>query len=170
MSDTGPKALRTARLVLRPLAALDVDALHPILTSTSVRRFLFDGETVSRDFLAAAIDASIRNFADRGWGLFGITLEDDVPQGLCGFHMVGTPAERQLVYALAPAIWGQGLGGEAVGAVVKHALDVCGMKSIVAAVDAPNTASIAILRRLGFEPEVRLVERGRDVIRHVLRG
>ncbi len=170
MSDTAPFALRTARLVLRPLAERDVDALHPILTEKSVRRFLFAGETISRDFLAAAIDASIRNFAERGWGLFGITLEDDVPQGLCGFHMVGTPAERQLVYALAPAIWGRGFGGEAVGAVVRHARDACGMTSIVAAVDAPNAASIAILRRQGFVPEVRLIERGRDIIRHVQRG
>ncbi len=170
MSDAAPLALRTARLLLRPLVAPDVDALHSILTEKPVRRFLFDGTTVSRDFLAAAIAASARNFAERGWGLFGVVPDGGTLQGLCGFHMVGTPAERQLVYALSPAMWGQGYGGEAVGAVVKHAREVCRMTSIVAAVDAPNAASIAILRRLGFAPEVRLVERGRDVIRFVLLG
>lgn len=170
MPSTDAFALRTARLALRPLAARDVDVLHPILTEKSVRRFLFDGETISRDFLAASIEASIANFAARGWGLYGIALGDGALRGLCGFHMVGTPPERQLVYALAPAIWGQGYGGEAVGAVVHHARTACRMTSIVAAVDAPNAASIAILRRLGFVTEVRLVERGRDIIRHVRRG
>ena len=168
MTGSAPFELRTARLLLRPLAPDDLDALHPVLTDEAVRRHLFDGETISRDFLRAAIENSTRHFAERGWGLYGIVRGDDGVRGVCGFHMVGTPPERQLVYALAPELWGQGYGREAVGAVVGHVRSLRPAGAVVADVDASNRASAALLRALGFKAEVRMIARGRDIIRFAL--
>jgi RimJ/RimL family protein N-acetyltransferase len=148
------------------VAEPDVDLLHALLTDPQVRRHLLDGQTVSRDFVARAVAASIRSFEQRNWGLYAVTdAKDGALLGLCGFHMVGTPPERQLVYALRPSAWGQGRASEAVQAVATHALSTLRFADIIAATDAPNTASIAVLGKCGFRPTEELIERGRAIIR-----
>jgi RimJ/RimL family protein N-acetyltransferase len=165
--------LRTARLLLRPVVPGDVDALHALLTDPAVRRHLLDGETVSRDFVARSIADSQAAFARIGCGLYAVHEADQEPLpgqrpllGLCGFHLSGMPPERQLVYALAPAAWGQGYASEAVRAVIARARALR-FKAIVATTDADNTASIAVLRACGFTPAVEVIERGRTVVRYV---
>ena len=114
--------LRTARLLLRPVVPGDVDALHALLTDPAVRRHLLDGETVSRDFVARSIADSQAAFARIGCGLYAVHEADQEPLlGMCGLHLSGMPPERQLVYALAPAAWGQGYASEAVRAVIARA-------------------------------------------------
>lgn len=57
---------------------------------------------------------------------------------------------HELVTALAPAYWGQGLGGEAVRGLLRHAADNLGLSEAYGMVGAENTASLALCRRLGF--------------------
>jgi RimJ/RimL family protein N-acetyltransferase len=160
--------LRTARLLLRPPAARDVDALHTLLTDEPVRRFLLDGESVTRDFVVRAVADSQNAFARGGAGLYAIhAAGDGALLGICGFHLSGMPPERQLVYALVPAAWGRGYASEAVRAVVAQARALR-VKQIVATTDADNAASIAVLRACGFTPHVELIERGRAVVRYSL--
>ena len=165
--------LRTARLLLRPVVPGDVDALHALLTDPDVRRHLLDGETVSRDFVARSIADSQGAFARIGCGLYAVHAMHQEPLlgqrpllGMCGLHLSGMPPERQLVYALAPAAWGQGYASEAVRAVVARAQELR-FKTIVATTEADNTASIAVLHACGFAPVVEVIERGRAVVRYV---
>jgi RimJ/RimL family protein N-acetyltransferase len=151
---------------LRPVAAADIDALHALLTDAQVRRHLLDGESVSRDFVARTVANSEQGFARRGCGLYAIVGAEDALLGLCGFHMTGTPPERQLVYALTPPAWGRGYAREAVRAVVAQA-QTLRLPQIIATTDADNAASIAVLRACGFTPVVEVIERGRAVVRYV---
>jgi RimJ/RimL family protein N-acetyltransferase len=155
-------------LRLRPVAAADLDALHALLIHPEVRRSLLAGEIVSRDFVARTIASSESAFARRSCGLYTVLgLDDDLLLGMCGFQSSGVPPERQLVYALAPAVRGRGYASEAVRAVVASAR-AAGLTSIIAATDAANAASIAVLRACGFTPVVEVVDRGRAVVRYAL--
>jgi RimJ/RimL family protein N-acetyltransferase len=140
-----------------------------LLTDPQVRRHLLDGEVVSRAFVERMVADSAQSFARRGHGLYAAADPGGAMLGVCGFHLIGVPPERQLVYAFTPPSWGQGLASEAVRAVVAHAEGTCGLKEIVATTDADNLASIAVLRKCGFLPRVELIERGRTIRRFVRR-
>lgn len=132
-----------------------------------MRRHLLDGETVSRAFVARTVAESVEAFARRGCGLYAVVAPDGAVLGICGFHRIGVPPEWQLVYAFMPAVWGQGLATEAVRAVVARAERAVGLTEILAATDADNPASIAVLSKCGFRPSVEVIERGRAIRRFV---
>lgn len=62
----------------------------------------------------------------------------------------------EIGFVLRPDHWGRGLAGEAVEAVVRHGFTARGLVEIKANVDPRNSASLKLLRRLGF------VETGRE--------
>ena len=58
----------------------------------------------------------------------------------------------EIFYSLAPGSWGRGYATEAARAVVGHALDTLGLAEVLAEVDEGNTASVAVVKRLGMTP------------------
>ena len=144
--------LTTQRLVLRPVTARDHAALLTHWTVPDVRRFLFDGATPSAAEVTEAIEDSARDFAAGGYGVWLIREEDHA-------ELVGTAGLRpledlglEIFYSLAPASWGRGYATEAARAVVEHALGPLGLPEVLAEVDEGNTASIAVIERLGMTP------------------
>ena len=116
--------LRTGRLVLRPLTGADLDALHRISNDPLVRRYLWDDEPVPRTAIEGVIAQSVRGFAYRSLGLFGIRLRGEKELlGFCGFLSLEGAGEIELAYELAPQWWGQGLASLRV-------LERLGMKPI----------------------------------------
>jgi ribosomal-protein-alanine N-acetyltransferase len=59
-------------------------------------------------------------------------------------------APPELMYALAPEYWGQGLATEAARAVLAHGFEQLQSPRITAASDPPNAASVRVLERLGM--------------------
>ena len=164
---TGP-VLTTSRLELRPFAPEDGEALHALFTNAGVRRWLLDGELVAREWVDGEIERSAARFAGGGCGLWSIRepgpieepdagVSGGVPRapaelvGFVGFRHFWDPPELELVYGLHPSVWGRGLAVEAGRAAMSYAFDELGFGEVLAATDAPNTASIAVLERLGFE-------------------
>jgi RimJ/RimL family protein N-acetyltransferase len=159
--------LTTERLTLRPVAAADAGRLLAHWTDPDVRRFLFDGVVLSPAQVAGEIAVSARSFAESGYGLWIISITE-------GADLIGTAGLRQLeetpgsaawqppaeqaaeypevVYSLAPGAWGKGYATEAARAVVDYALGPLGLPAVLAEVDEGNTASIAIIERLGMRP------------------
>ena len=142
--------LTTERLVLRPVTADDHAVLLAHWAAPDVRRFLFDGAVLSAAEIVEAIEASVRDFAVAGYGLWLIS-ERDRPE------LVGTAGLRpledlglEIFYSLAPASWGRGFATEAAGAVLEHALGPLGLPEVLAEVDEGNAASIAVIERLGM--------------------
>jgi RimJ/RimL family protein N-acetyltransferase len=71
--------------------------------------------------------------------------------------LVGTTGLRpledlglEIFYSLAPASWGKGYATEAARAVLERALGSLGLPEVLAEVDEGNTASIAVIERLGM--------------------
>ena len=146
--------LRTERLLLEPVTALDLTALIVHWTQPDVRRFLFDGAVMSSDEVLTVIAESRRDFAASGYG-FWVIRERDGGDGA----LAGTVGLRQLdelgpeiVYSLTPDVWGKGYATEAAGAVVEYALGPLRLPEVLAEVDNGNTASAAVIKRLGLTP------------------
>ena len=58
----------------------------------------------------------------------------------------------EIFYSLAPGSWGKGYATEAARAVLDHALGPLGLPEVLAEVDEGNTASVAVIERLGMIP------------------
>ena len=144
------QVLRTERLILRPVTAGDHAVLQAHWTTPDVRRFLFDGATLSAAEITAAIEDSARDFGRAGYGLW--LIHEKV-----GTDLVGTVGLRpledlglEIFYSLAPGSWGRGYATEAARAVLAHALGPLGLPEVLAEVDEGNAASIAVIERLGM--------------------
>jgi ribosomal-protein-alanine N-acetyltransferase len=145
-------ALTTERLVLRPVTPEDHAALLVHWTAPDVRRFLFDDAVLSAAEVSEAIEASTRSFAAAGYGLWLIREREQAAlAGTTGLR----PLEDlglEIFYSLAPGSSGKGYATEAARAVIEHALGPLGLPEVLAEVDEGNTASIAVIRRLGMTP------------------
>lgn len=144
--------LRTERLMLRPVTADDHAALLSHWVAPDVRRFLFDGAALSAAEISVAIADSTADFTRAGYGLWLVYEKD-------GADLIGTAGLRpledlgqEIFYSLTPGSWGRGYATEAARAVLDHALGPLGLPEVLAEVDEGNTASIAVIERLGMTP------------------
>lgn len=142
--------LRTERLLLEPYVPDDQEDFVALFQDRRVSRWMGDGPTGEAECRALfgriftkvyALDA-FDVWAVRHNGRFAGHAEikpTDVAEGY------------EIVYALTPALWGSGLGRELAGAIVAYGFDVMGLTEVHATVAAPNSASLAVLDRIGFE-------------------
>lgn len=156
--------LETPRLVLRPLTAADAAAVHAQWTEPDVRRYLWDDEVISLERAREVLESSTRDFAERGYGLWGAW--DAATGALAGFAgcrpwPAGGP---ELMYGLSPAWWGRGLATEAAHGVLAHVFEALGHPLVMAATDPPNVASVRVLERLGMTFDWRGEMHGLDTL------
>jgi len=152
-SEHVPPVIETERLALRPLSEGDLDALYRISNDPLVRRYLWDDEPVSRAKIGEVITESMRSFVEEGLGIFGLRpCGEDTLVGFCGFLRLPGMEEVELGYELTPELWGRGLATEAARACLRFAFETRGLERVVAGADAPNTASLRVLEKLGMKP------------------
>jgi RimJ/RimL family protein N-acetyltransferase len=138
---------------LRPVADDDTAALHAVLCVPQVYRYLADGAAPPRSAVEGWIARSHADFSASGVGLW--VLEDGRAylDGLGGcVRLEAQPELRsaELMYVLHPRHWGAGLATRMSWTVMELALQGGRIDRIVAGTDAPNTASVAVMRRLGM--------------------
>jgi RimJ/RimL family protein N-acetyltransferase len=133
--------LTTPRLTLRPYSECDIDALHRIWTDPDVRRYLWDDAVISRDRAAEVVRDSMATAHSHGIGYWTVSSAAGGPViGDCGFHF----------YSLARAHWGNGFALEGSQAALAYAWSSTPFDRVYARIDAPNEASLRLVRRLGF--------------------
>ncbi|MCG5215058.1 GNAT family N-acetyltransferase [Streptosporangium sp. KLBMP 9127] len=133
--------------MLRPIGTQDADALRAHWDQPGVRRYLFDGETVSHELIREIIGDSEADFAGHGYGLWAMLGEDGFV-GVCGLR-AADDGRIELLYSLDPGLWGRGLATEAARAVLAHA-GALGLREVVAEADPDNLASVRLAVRLGM--------------------
>lgn len=144
--------LETVRLFLRPYTLDDVDALHRLWTDPDVRRYLWDDEVIARERAALEVDQSIASFQANGFGSWTLRLrQDECLAGFCGLRTCGEPRQIEILYGMAPAVWGWGLATEAVGAVLEFGIEKCGLDRIIGRTDTPNIASMRVMEKAGMK-------------------
>jgi [ribosomal protein S5]-alanine N-acetyltransferase len=162
--------LRTARLLLQPIAPADADALHAQWNDPDVGRWLWDGEPVSRETVAEVIAASQSGFEGPGFGFFTLRPRETplVVIGFAGLRTIGDSSDVEILYALLPAHWGRGLATEAAQAVLDWGFEILGLTQIAAGADPPNAASFEVMRRLGMPFWKEITLNGRPARYHRL--
>ncbi|MBF4620300.1 GNAT family N-acetyltransferase [Clavibacter sp. VKM Ac-2542] len=161
-----PITLRTARLVLRPPALDDVDAITAACQDPAIQRYV----PVPVPYARADAIAYVTGFCPDGWAsgerLTWAVLESEGLVGTVGLHAIADDA-AEIGYWLAPGARGRGIMREAAAAVVDHGFDAAtglGLARIGWRAYAGNTGSAGVARALGFRFEgiARLGAMGRE--------
>jgi RimJ/RimL family protein N-acetyltransferase len=144
--------LETERLVLRPLSVDEADSLHRISNEPNVRLYLWDNEHISEATIRSLIAHNDGMFSKEKIGVFGVRMRgrEDL-LGFCGFVRLKGMEESELWYELTQKVWGRGIASEAAWACVRYAFEEVGMERVIAGVDAPNTASLRVIEKLGMK-------------------
>jgi ribosomal-protein-alanine N-acetyltransferase len=159
----------TDRLRLRPFEPRDTDELQRLWSLPEVRRYLWDGRVVAREEAASQIGASMRCFDEHGFGFWSIrTREPAAFAGFCGLRHFGDPPRVEVLYGLDPAYWHLGLATEAARAVLRFGFEQCRLERIYAGADAPNDASLRVMRRLGMSFAERVTGELGEIVYYVL--
>jgi len=153
--------LRTPRLVLRAFRPEDVDALLVFHSDPEAVRYVPYAPR-DRAGVVAVLErkvGSTRLAAEGDLLELAVALEDGTVIGdvLLALRSV-EHATIEVGYIFDPASGGRGYATEAVRALLDLAFGELGARRVVARVDARNTASRALLERLGLRLEAHLVE------------
>lgn len=157
-----PAPIVTERLVMRAPQASDRDGFISLLTSPLARQFL--GGPIAPTDAEAATSAHngrtpgsfvVRSLAANTFlGTIGLDRRDLERPG----HLESDGLELEISYVFGPAHWGHGYATEAVRAVLGWAAATLPDLHVVACTQVANTASIALLQRIGFHEHQRFVE------------
>lgn len=132
----------TDRLVLRPAALDDLDALHAVFTRPEAMTWWSSPPHESMDQTRAWLDSMITR---QHSGLDFLIERDGQVIGKAGFY-----AAPDIGYILHPDHWGQGLAREATVAVLDRLFALTDHAEATADVDPDNAGSIRLLESLGF--------------------
>jgi ribosomal-protein-alanine N-acetyltransferase len=161
--------LKTERLVLRPFAETDAEAMHRIFHGKDVLRYFPPGEPPSLDKVKAAILRWLDHWTKHGIGLWAVEeIEPGELLGRCGFQVLEETGETEIDFLLAPSGWGLGYATEAARAVLHHGFDVHELQEIIALVHPDNLASRKVTQKIGMGGEKRASYFGMNCYRYVL--
>ena len=156
--------ITTSRLVLRQITLTDAEAHFGLFSKPEVMAGHgtepYTERAQSEELIGWYTSAFLERKAMR-WAI--IHKAEDKLIGTCGLHRLRLGHHRaEIGYELDPDYWRQGLGSEAVWAVLRFAFETVGFHRIEAIVDPANEASAALLRKVGFTEEGFLRERFYD--------
>ena len=157
---------QTERLTLRRLSPeRDEQFMLEVLNDPSFLRFIGDrGVRTLEQSRAYMLKGPVDSYERLGYGMYLTELNDGhVPIGLCGLVKRDYLEEADIGFAFLPAFWSKGYAFEAASAVIRHARDQVRLPRLLAIASQDNVASIAMLRKLGFEFERLILVPGESV-------
>lgn len=145
--------IETARLVLRPFTAADLDPFVAYRREPDVARYQSWDTAFSRADAEAVLTPGEWvqvAIADRATGAL---------LGDCAMHtLADQPATTEIGITLAPASQGRGIATEALRALIASLFAERGMHRVLARADDRNVAVQRVLERVGMRCEARLVD------------
>ncbi len=157
MADPRPiRGLRGELVYLRPLEAEDADLVSGWYADDRVRRLIGD-PPMSHARRRQRYETATSGDDDTVYRFIICTLDDDVPVGrLDLFDIDRTNGHCAFGIAIGdPALWGRGLGTDAVNAIVDFAFGELRMERVSLDTDAANLRAQAAYRKAGFVEEGR---------------
>ncbi len=154
--------VQTDRLLLRPFAASDFDALLAIQSRADVARYLYwDPRTAAE--VRETLDTKVRATAIVAEGdylsLAAVLSESGEMIGDCtlGWASAGH-RQAEIGFVFHPDHHGQGYATEAARALLALAFEELRAHRVFGRLEARNTASARVLERLGMRKEAHLIE------------
>jgi RimJ/RimL family protein N-acetyltransferase len=154
--------IATERLLLRPFAADDADALHAIRSQPEVVRYLYEGPMSHAEAVEVARRRGGETALEEEGDKLSLAMELRATGELAGdlVLILTSVAHRQgeVGYTLHPGHQGRGLATEGARAILALGFGVFGLHRIAARLDGRNAASARVLERLGMRREAHLRE------------
>lgn len=148
--------LTTKRLSLRPVRLTDLDAIYTYRSMPDVARYL-PHKPHERSDTQATLERMIRegeSATPGSWLDLAVELSDGTVVGevVLKWNAEDT-SSGEVGFAFHPSVHGTGIATEAVRAAVELAFNEFGWRRIVGICVAANTASAALMRRIGMRQE-----------------
>jgi RimJ/RimL family protein N-acetyltransferase len=164
--------LTTERLLLRPLATDDLDALVELHAEESFWHYPFK-RGWTRNETSAFLERTISRYEDPGLAVSAVVVADTGE--LAGWAGLSVPTFLPSILPAVEVGWrlgsryrGRGYATEAGRAWVHHGFDQLDLDTIVSIYEPANVASGAVMRRLGFTLEREAVHPTLDIPLHVM--
>lgn len=156
--------LRTNRLALRPLLPDDAEDYAAMRFHPDVARWLppAPGAQQESDRVVAAratIDRFAASWQERRLAPWGIFLDAKLV-GHGGLNYVAEFDAVEVLWALHPEAWGKGYATEVAEAALDYGFGTLDLGSIFAITLESNTASQAVMKRIGLTYRKRVDYRG----------
>lgn len=153
--------VRTSRLLLRPLAVGDIDALVSYRSLEEVCRFVPFEPMSERDVAERLAGPwALTAITSEGESLtLGVELAESstlVGDVILMFHSV-EHRSGEIGWVIHPGYSGHGYATEAVHALLHLAFDSLGLHRVTARIDPENEASLRLGARLGMRQEAHLI-------------
>lgn len=144
----------TARLLLRPPVAGDLDSLFAIYGDPATNTFNPFGPHADIEKSRSVLDTWLGHWSARGFGQWALATKQE-PGRVIGFGGVAwrkylDDDALNLGYRLAASAWGQGYATEVAQAALSFALDELAAPEVLAIVRPLNTPSIRVLEKIGM--------------------
>lgn len=153
--------LETSRLALREMSLDDLDFVAPMLADPGVMRFY--PRPCSRAEAEAWVRRQAERYARHGHGLW-LVLDKVTgePLGQVGLILqrVEGVEEPEVGYLIHRPFWRRGFATEAAAATRDHAFEAMGKTRVISLIRPENVPSQGVARKLGMEPDGRLVMHG----------
>jgi RimJ/RimL family protein N-acetyltransferase len=157
MSDRPVRGLRGELVYLRPLEPEDADLVSGWYADDRVRKLMGD-PPISRARRRQRYADAVTGDGESVYRFVICRLADDVPVGRTDLFEIDRN-NGGCAFGITigdPALWGQGLGTDAVNAVVDFAFGELRMERVWLDTDAANLRAQAAYRKAGFTEEGRL--------------
>lgn len=160
LKPTAQWPLATERLRLRPHNADDAEWLHELYSQPDVARYLLDEPWTTEVTHNKLTERLAKTDIDGETGALALVIEHDgVPIGDIALWLTDHEHRQgEIGWVLNPAHGGQGFASEAVRAVLALGFDHYRLHRVTAQMDARNSASAALARRVGLRLEAHHVQ------------
>jgi RimJ/RimL family protein N-acetyltransferase len=148
MSIAPGPTLRTARLILRPTAAEDLDGWATLMADEEAARYI--GGVQGRALAWRGMASMAGSWALNGFGMFSL-IEKDTGRwvGRIGPWRPEDWPGTEVGWGLARAAWGKGYAVEAAEAALDWTFDHLGWTEVIHCIDPDNRPSRKVAERLG---------------------
>ncbi|MEO8889440.1 MAG: GNAT family protein [Jatrophihabitantaceae bacterium] len=154
--------IQTERLILRPLSPDDVDALFAYQSREDVCRYIPYAPRTRERVLERITAPHGRSFLDQPGDALSVAVQLRSSGELVGDVVLFWHSEEhrsgEIGYVFSPDHTGHGYATETAHALLRLGFAGLGLHRIVARVDARNTASAAVARRIDMRQEAHLVQ------------
>lgn len=154
------ETFQTPRLVARPVARQDVDFLERMWGDERVARTI--GGVRDRAQILRKIELALDHWEEHGFGRWIVTYSDEsIGTVKLETWLHDGQSEIELGFSLRPDCGGRGYATEAAASALAQAT-LLGLRDVVAGALVTNPRSLAVLRRLGFHFERKLLLEGSE--------
>lgn len=141
--------IRTDRLLLQPYVPEDEEDFVRLFGDEQVTRWMGDGSISDEDARAMFERVFTDVYPTSRFDVWAVR-EGDRLVGHAEIKDTTDVDGYEIIYALSPGAWGRGLGTELARALVSYGFEELGLSEVHATVSLENSASLALLERIGF--------------------